>query len=520
MPDLDYEQRHHLGKIATPAHVAQYCTRDLPDEAQWKPAKHLLYINKRIVEAATDAKQRFLQVAVSVRHGKSELISVYLIFWYLGMFPDRQVWLISYNEDKASQWGARVRDLMVQFGPELFGITVDGGTSASKTEWTIKGRRGGMKAGGIESSWIGSGPDLCVIDDPIKNDVEARSASDRKKKRQWYDGTLRSRMSPICTTILTMARWHEADLAGDLLADQDENMDQWEVINMPALASPTKAERQAEDFDFDAWEDELGRKMGEPLWPEKWPLALLERIRATISKRNPQSWDAQYQQDPTPLEGNKFKTENWVYVPSIDRSTLRLVRFWDLAATEGAGDWTVGMLVGMNSDNLTYVLDIVRGRWSASRVEQVMKATAERDGKGVPVRFEMERAGAGKSQLSTIVRLLTGWDVDGVKAEGKKEERPDNSGLTAQHQNKRVVIVGSKEDPTWTALVEEARVFPDGRHDDQVDALDGAFKFLVDGGPTTMMAEELLDVPLERMMAGSIGMRPGPALPGWMAASE
>lgn len=506
--ELDWEQRHHLGKIATPAHVAQYCTRNLPPDAQWKPAKHLLHLNRIAVDAVTDDRQRFLQIAVSVRAGKSVLLSVWLIVWYLGMFPDRQVILVSYSEDKAGEWGERVRDILTEFGAELFGIMVDGGTNASRSDWKIKGRLGGMRSVGTNGALTGGGGALIVVDDPVKNDEEADSPAAQKKMRKWYDGTLRSRLTPTGTMILTMARWSERDLAGSILEDVDEGMDQWEVVNLPAVATPTKADTDAPDYDPETWTDAIGRKMGDPLWPEGgWTTEVLARIKATVSKRNPQIWDAQYQQDPTSLEGTAFKKENWRYVPSVDRTRLRMCRFWDLAASERSGDYTVGMLVGMDNDDLIYVLDVVRIREEAAGVERQVKQTAIRDGKGIPVRIEQERAGAGKSVTSTYVRLLVGWDVAGVRAEGKKEDRA--AGLAAQHQNGRVIIVGTAVDPMFAALIEEARVWPGGRNDDQIDSLVGAFSYLVEGGPTTLVAEELLDVPMGRMLLAGMRGLPG-----------
>ena len=92
-------------KKATPAHLAVYATRDLPDDsiAKWKPYHHHLFINKVLTEAVTDPKRRFVNLEVSVRHGKSMLTTLYLVVWFLGMYPDKRVAIITHSGDFAKQ---------------------------------------------------------------------------------------------------------------------------------------------------------------------------------------------------------------------------------------------------------------------------------------------------------------------------------------------------------------------------------------------------------------------------------
>lgn len=483
--DLPDDLRDQFSKMGTPAHLAQYVTRRMPPDAQWRPFKHLLYINEKIVDAVSDQEQRFLNVAVSVRHGKSELISRYLPVWFLGLFPDRQVIIVSYNESKAAEWGEFARNVMEEHGRELFGIEVDS-RNASKTNWSIKGRRGGLRAVGIGGSLTGIGGDLIIIDDPLKNREEADSEAARKQMFSWYGSTLRTRLMPGGTLILTMARWHMDDLTGKIAEKSAAGGDQWDYIRFPALA---KAPPGTDDFDL--WEDELGRHDGDPLWPEVWSKDMLEQIKASI---DPADWDSLYQQDPTPAEGGMFKVDKWMTAEHADRNNLRLVRDWDLAATEGGGDYTVGTLMGMDFNNRVYILDVQRFQMAELGVKTQIKATAERDGRAVPIRIEQERAGAGKAEIGSIKRMLVGWDVDGVKPEGTKEQRARPFASTQQDGNVYLVDPGN----VWrTALIEEHRTFPKGRHDDIVDTCAAAFQFLSTGGASIMVTPD--DVPLEAM---------------------
>lgn len=492
-----------LRKKATPAHLAQYVTRNLPPEARWKPYGHLLYLNDLLVEALTSDEQSFLNIAASVRHGKSELISRYLIVWFLGMFPDRQVILVSYNESKASEWGVATRDLFKEWGPELFGLTVDPDT-ASKTDWKVKGHRGGCRAVGVNGSLTGIGGDLIVIDDPIKNREEAESQAARDNMFSWYGSTLRTRLMPHGTLLLTMARWHEEDLTGKIEAQTAANpeSDRWQFIRLPALAEAPKGADPE-------WRDPLGRADGDALWPEVWPKAMLEQVRASI---NPADWESLYQQNPTPREGGMFKIHDWRDRAFVDRSSLRLARAWDLASTEDGGDWTVGALVGMSPTNEVYILDIQRFRKNSAGVKAQVKATAHADGKYVPIRIEQERAGAGKAQVQDYVRELVGFNVRGAKPEGTKEQRA--APFAAQQQANNVYLVGLPDD-IRTSLINEFRTFPRGKHDDIVDAVVGAFDELAQGAPVTITHPGDVDgmLPADVLLRASFGARPDLAIP-------
>lgn len=461
-------------KKASPAHLAVYATKDMPDEAQWKPYKHLLHINDKLVAACTSPEQTFLNVACTVRGGKSFLISHFLPVWYLGMYPDRDVVIVSYSEDKAKEWGQSTLNIAKAIGPELFGWKVDDQNS-SKVSWGIQGRKGGLRAVGINGALTGRGIHLGIIDDPIKNREEAASPAGRENMWSWYGSTFRTRLMPKGTVILTMARWHEDDLTGRIMANAEEKGDEadpWEFIKMPAIAEAPKDAPPT-------WRDELGRKEGDPLWPEVWPADMLDRVRNSIGQAD---WESLYQQNPTPREGGMFKVDTWMRRPSPPEH-LQLVRCWDLAATKDGGDWSVGVLMGRDWEDRFFVLDVQRFRLDGNEVEKRVKATAALDGKGVAIRIEQERAGAGKATIASYTRALVGYNIKGVRPEGDKEQRA--APYAAQQQDGNVYLVNSIG---WEKdFIEEHRVFGGkARHDDQVDAAAGAFDELTSMAPASI----------------------------------
>lgn len=162
-----------------------------------------------------------------------------------------------------------------------------------------------------------------------------------------------------------------------------------------------------------------------------------------------------------------FKVEGAAPVKFISR-----VRYWDKAATVG-GDYTVGVLMGKTDAGLYYILDVIRGQWTAGDRDTIMLQTAELDGRDVDVVVEQEPGSAGKSDAASTVRLLAGFKVRAETHTKSKIERAQPYASQAQAGNVRLVA------GEWNrAYIEELHNFPDAKHDDQVDASSGAFNRL------------------------------------------
>jgi len=273
----------------TPASFAVQLSKTEPQP--WLAARHLRVLSKHIVEAVAGRKPRLI-VNMPPRHGKSELISKWTPAWFLDNWPHKTVINAGYGTQFAEEWGRKVRNLTAQFQDKLrYQLSVD---SKAAGRWNTT-QNGGMYATGIGGAITGRGADLLVIDDPVKDHQAANSLVDRDRVWDWYTNTARTRVMPGGAIIILMTRWHEDDLVGRLLkyAEKGEG-EQWEVLNLPAIC---------EDPDHDP----LGRKAGEPLWPE---LRNLEYLQALMLGTSPEAWAAQYQGHPANLvaNGNVYKS--------------------------------------------------------------------------------------------------------------------------------------------------------------------------------------------------------------------
>lgn len=256
--------------------------------------------------------------------------------------------------------------------------------------------------------------------------------------------------------ILIVTRWHEDDLAGRILASEDGP--NWTSITLPAIAESG---------------DALGRETGAALCPERYDEKALAKIKTAIGSR---AFASLYQQRPVEQEGGTFKRSFFGFVdelPELDKT----VRYWDLAATEGDGDYTAGVKMSRGEDGNYYIVDLRHGQWSTHQRDNVIEEAVNADGSGVAQWIEEEPGSSGKDRTAYLARRLSGLNVRGERVTGDKETRAEP--FAAQCEAGNVFILRS----AWNnRLIDELCMFPNGAHDDIVDACSGAFSKVADGG--------------------------------------
>ena len=156
---------------------------------------------------------------------------------------------------------------------------------------------------------------------------------------------------------------------------------------------------------------------------------------------------------------------------------VRRVRYWDCASTEPTGanpdpDWTVGLRLAAMGGTF-YVEDVQRARKRPAAVEALVQQVADLDGSEVAIRMEEEPGSSGKAMIDHYRRyLLAGYDFRGVRSTGDKVTRAQP--VSARAEAREVKLARA---PWNQALIDELEAFPTG-HDDQVDALSGAYRVL------------------------------------------
>ncbi len=379
------------------------------------------------------------------RHTKTETVTVRYSTYRLENDPKMNIILGSYNQHLANRFSRKIKriaETRIPLSKERNAVE----------EWeTAAG--GGFRAVGVGGGITGFGGNLIMIDDPVKSREEADSETFRNKCWDWFNDDLYTRLEPDAAMILTMTRWHEDDLAGRLLNEMNDGGEQWEIVQLSAIAEEG---------------DPMGRKIGEPLCPDRYDLEALERIR----QRGERSFEALYQQRPTAKSGSFFHVDKLEIVPAAPVNGRR-ARGWDKAGTEGGGDYTAGIKMCKGDDGLFYIEDVQRGQWNTATRDRNIRQTAELDGISVKQIGEQEPGSGGLESAQNFIRLLSGFSVTTERSTANKQERADPFSSQLNAGNVRVV----KGD--WNrAFIEELRQFPQGRHDDQVDAASLAFNLL------------------------------------------
>src|ERR1700733_2043428 len=163
----------------TPAGFALYTT-----DNKWMLARHLAFLNRRLVDLAAGRIRRLL-INMPPRSGKSELVSRIFPAWYLGNFPDNKIIFASYEASFAAEHGAAARDLVEEYGNEVFGVTIKSKMS-SMARWGIEGHRGGMMSVGAGGPLTGKGANILILDDLIKDSEQAESVTQLEKLWAWF----------------------------------------------------------------------------------------------------------------------------------------------------------------------------------------------------------------------------------------------------------------------------------------------------------------------------------------------
>lgn len=411
------------------------------------------------LQRVAEGEIKRLMVFMPPRHSKSQTVSRLFSAYYLLRHPDRWVGMASYAEGLAFTLSRNARDNYQA-----------GGGLLSPAAWAVSqwetGKGGGMWAAGVGGGITGKGFHLGIIDDPLKDAEEAASETIRDKIKDWYDSTFYTRQEPDASIIIIQTRWHEDDLAGWLLSKEGDEPEHWHIVDFPAIAEPLPKFPPTCTIEPDF------RQPGAALCPERYPLERLQKIERRIG---PYYWASLYQQRPAPREGGLFKRA-WFEIVGAAPADAKRVRFWDRAATQGAGDFTAGVLVAYK-DGVAYIEDVQRGQWASGERDRIIVQQAQMDAQrypgGVVIGGEQEPGSSGVDAAKAFVRMLAGYSVYTEPSTGSKPQRADPLASQAQAGNVKIV-----KGPWMGAFLDELSSFPAGAHDDQVDAASGAFNRL------------------------------------------
>lgn len=434
LPTIDYDDL-----------MREWARRSLVGYGAWMmpgyiEADHVVRHMAPALEAVERGEIRRLIVTMPPRHSKSYHVSEAFPQWYLGRHPDRRVIAASHSAHLAYTFSRRNRNNIAD--PRFpFDVRVAEDKGAVQAWDTTAG--GGYLAVGVGGSPTGHGANLIIIDDPIRGAADADSVTVREALWEWYQGTLRTRLEPGGAIVVTATRWHESDLTGRLLAEMERGGEQWHHVHLPAI-----------------------NDRGEPLWPERWPLEELNKIRVAVGSRQ---WAAQYQGRPMPDEGGMFKRYWWReydQLPPLERAELYL----DSAFKTGvANDYSALALWGVTDAGDLYLVKAWRDRVEFPDLLKLIErchteARSLLSGYVIPV--VIEDKASGQSAIQTLKRAPYRLPVI-AHTTGAQSKIARAEGASAMAEAGRMFIPRGAD---WLAAwLDEHELFPTGAHDDYVD---------------------------------------------------
>lgn len=425
--------------------------------SRYNAGKHHHVIADALQGLATGTLNRVI-INCGPRHGKTELASKRFLAWISGLFPERSYIFGTYNDTYAGDNGRAVRDIIQS--PEHALVfpdyaLKDGSMSAQRLQTHLGGMLAFVGRGG---SITGRGGHGIVIDDPIKDRLEADSKLIRDQLWSWFTQVIGTRLMTTDSFImLIQTRWHEDDLVGRLTDPMNAYYDpveaaRWTVIDLPAIALDN---------------DVLGRKPGEALWPERFPVTFLNQQQ----RMDPRGFQALYQGRPSSDQGAFFQAEHLqTYQPDELPKNLRYYVGSDHAvSTKQDRDKTALIPVGVDENDNIYILPDVFWRHAASDVS--VEAMLDIMKRHKPLFWWAERGAISKA-IGPFLRKR--MNEAGVYA-SVVELTPAVDKMTRAQSIQARMAMGKVYFPSraqwWPEARDQLLKFPHGAHDDFVDAL-------------------------------------------------
>jgi len=429
-------------------------------ESTYKHGWHIEAIADHLT-AVTDGQINRLLINVPPGTMKSLITNVFWPAWEWGPrgMPGIRFIGASHEEGLATRDNVKMRRLIEsEWFQKRWPIRLHGDQNQKTYFENVES---GFRQASAVKSMTGRRGDRVAWDDP--HSVEAAlSAPLREVALRVFQETLPTRMvDPIeSAIIIVMQRLHERDVAGFIL----EGDYGYTHLMLPMEFEP--ARRCVTSIGF----RDPRNEEGELLFEARFPREVVERDKKVMGSL---AVAGQFQQRPAPRGGAFFEWEKIEIVAAAPLRMRKVVRYWDKAGTEGGGAWTAGVKMGIDLDGYIYVLDVVRGQWSAAQREKAIRLAAELDGHAVDQWVEQEPGSGGKESAEGTIKNLAGYTIRAERATGDKAVRAEPYSVQVEAGNVRLIR------GDWNqAYIDEVKTFPVGKYKDQVDASSGAFNKL------------------------------------------
>ena len=403
---------------------------------------HQIYAEK--LNRIANGELKRLIVNMPPRHTKSEFASHLFPAFFMGRNPKAKLIQTTHTGELAVSFGRKTKNLIESDEYEkVFPEVRLAADSKAAGRWQSN-HGGEYFAAGVGGAITGRGADLLIIDDP-HSEQDALSPTVLDSHYEGYTSGPRQRLQPGGAFVVVMTRWSIKDLTGRLIEAQgkDENADQWEVVEFPAILPS-----------------------GKPMWSGFWNIQALEQVKASIPLKK---WNAQWMQAPTSEEGALIKRDWWRVwdkenVPGLEF----IIQSYDTAFSKketadfsAITTWGVFRPEDGGAPNLI-LLDARKDRWNFPELKKVAMeeyrywepemVLIEAKASGMPLTHELQKMGIPV--------------INFTPSKGNDKHARVNSVAPLFESG----AIWAPKKSFAEDVIEECAAFPFGDHDDYVDS--------------------------------------------------
>lgn len=425
-----------------------FITSDYNDDVE---APHIDELSMELT-ALTLGEYERLCVAMPPRHSKSSMVTLAYPLWLIFQNPNLNILIVNNSATLSEKFGIQLKEFIRRYG-HYFNVYLSDIKHAKDHLMFCNHKKelykGSIRLVGANGSITGQDADYIIIDDPYKG-FDDITPTLLQKKIDWFDTIIEQRIEPHTKLAILHTRWHSDDLQGYFKKNRP---DDYHFIEFPAILDD-----------------------GTPLWSERYSIEKLEKKRESIGERLFQSI---FQQKPIDATSDFFDLNSihW-HKPDPRLEVTQMVRGWDMASSDPSkNDYTVGLPMYLMDDNKTILItDFIRGQFGKHTTKKVHEQV-HIDGHDNISIIETGVAAAGKILYDNWEEQLKGYFIE------RAMPVPNNSKADRATPLKDYIYDGNvyvdiTDDKLRKDFQDELRAFPNGKHDDIVDAAAHAFNYL------------------------------------------
>ena len=407
----------------------------------------------------TDLKDGLINrlcVAMPPRHSKSSMITLAFPLWLLTKNKNLNILIVNNSAGLSEKFGIQLREYIKRIGPEFDLYLSDVKHSSTYIMFTNSQgelQKGSIRLVGSSGSITGQDADYIILDD-IYSGFDDITPSLLQKKIDWFKTIIEQRIEPHTKLVILHTRWHSEDLQGYLKEHYPED---YTFLEFPAID-----------------------KDGKPLWEERYSITDYRKKQEAMGERQ---FQAIYQQTPLDLTSDFFHVDRLIFEDNFDDYAIARCRSWDIASSDDSlgdqRDYTAGVRMIKTPGDQYWIFDFEHGQYG-NNVKHIIQSTAKMDSPQYTILLEPGTTGGAAGLLYQEYKTaLAGYNTKQSEPKGTNADRATPLS-NAIYDGKVHVCINNNE--KRELLLSQLKSFPNGKHDDLVDALAYGYNYLSQGG--------------------------------------